>query len=175
MSRTGRLGRMDGLWNANIHYDARLAACVPAAAAAVLDAGCGDGFLAARLARRVPLMTAIDIDAAVLGRARARFPDAPVTWCHGDILTHPLEAGSFDAVLSNATLHHLPDARAALRRMGQLVRPGGTLAIVGFTRTGWRDWPWAVTALLVLAAANRLHGKWEHTAPQAWPPREDRK
>src|SRR5215472_9816757 len=71
MRRTGRLGRMDGLWNANIHYDRRLAACVPAAAGTVLDAGCGDGFLAARLARRVPLMTAIDIDAAVLGRARA--------------------------------------------------------------------------------------------------------
>ena len=106
---------MDGLWNVNIHYDARLAACVPAAAAAVLDVGCGDGFLAARLARRVPLVVAIDIDAPVLGRARARFPDAPVTWCHGDVLTHPLEPASFDAVLSNAALHHLPDARAALR------------------------------------------------------------
>ena len=102
---------MDGLWNANIHCDTRLAACVPAAAGAVLDVGCGDGFLAARLARRVPLVVAIDIDAPVLGRARARFPDAPVTWCHGDITTHPLEAESFDAVLSNAMLHHLPDAR----------------------------------------------------------------
>src|SRR5689334_18947200 len=33
----------DGPWNVNIHYDARLADCVPAAAAAVLDVGCGDG------------------------------------------------------------------------------------------------------------------------------------
>src|SRR5512142_414183 len=122
-------GRHGRLWNANIHYDARLAACVPAAAEAVLDVGCGDGFLAARLAPRVPHVVAIDIDAAVLGRARARFPDAPVTWCHGDILTHPLEAESFDAVLSNATLHHLPDTRAALRRLSRLVRPGGTLGI----------------------------------------------
>ena len=102
MRRTGRLGRMDGPWNANIHYDTRLAACVPAAAKAVLDVGCGDGFLAARLARHVPFVVAIDRDAPVLGRARARFPEAPVTWRHGDILTHPLEAESFDAVLSNA-------------------------------------------------------------------------
>jgi hypothetical protein len=29
-----RLGRVDGLWNANTHYDTRLAACVPAAAGA---------------------------------------------------------------------------------------------------------------------------------------------
>jgi 2-polyprenyl-3-methyl-5-hydroxy-6-metoxy-1,4-benzoquinol methylase len=169
---TGRLGRMAGPWNANIHYDARLTACVPAAARAVLDVGCGDGFLAARLAPRVPHVVAIDIDAAVLGRARARFPDAPVTWYHGSILTHPLEAESFDAVLSNATLHHLPDTRAALCRLSQLVRPGGTLAIVGFARTEWRDLPWAVAAFISLGAANRLHGKWEHTAPQAWPPRD---
>lgn len=111
------------LWNGNIHYDARLAACVPDGAGAVLDVGCGDGFLAARLARCVPLVVALDIDAPVLGRARARFPDAPVTWCHGDVLTRPLEAGSFDAVLSNAMLHHLPGTRAALRRLSQLVRP----------------------------------------------------
>jgi 2-polyprenyl-3-methyl-5-hydroxy-6-metoxy-1,4-benzoquinol methylase len=157
-------------WNANIHYDGRLDACVPASAASVLDVGCGDGFLAARLARRVPLVVAIDADAPVLGRARARFPDARVTWCHGDVLSHPLGQQSFDAVVSNAALHHLPDARAALRRLSQLVRPGGTLAIVGFTRTEWRDLPWALTALACLGVANRVRGKWEHTAPQAWPP-----
>jgi 2-polyprenyl-3-methyl-5-hydroxy-6-metoxy-1,4-benzoquinol methylase len=36
-------------WNVNIHYDATLAGCVPATARSVLDVGCGDGFLAARL------------------------------------------------------------------------------------------------------------------------------
>ncbi len=161
---------MAGPWNANIHYDGRLDACVPASATSVLDVGCGDGFLAARLARRVPLVVAIDADAPVLDRARARFPEARVTWCHGDVLSHPLDRESFDAVVSNATLHQLPDARAALHRLSQLVRPGGTLAIVGFTRTEWRDWPWALTALVCLGVANRVRGKWEHTAPQVWPP-----
>lgn len=74
---------MTGPWNANIHYDGRLYACVPASARSVLDVGCDDGFLAARLARRVPLVVAIDIDALVLERAQARFPGAKVTWCHG--------------------------------------------------------------------------------------------
>src|ERR1022692_538128 len=60
---------------------------------------------------RAPHVIAIDIDAPVLGRAR--FPDVPVTWCRGDVLIHPLEQEPFDAVLSNAALHHLPDARAA--------------------------------------------------------------
>jgi 2-polyprenyl-3-methyl-5-hydroxy-6-metoxy-1,4-benzoquinol methylase len=157
-------------WNANIHYDGRLDACVPASATSVLDVGCGDGFLAARLARRVPLVVAIDADAPVLGRARARFPDAKVTWCHGDVLTHPLGRESFDAVVSNATLHQLPDAGEALRRLSQLVRPGGTLAIVGFVRTEWQELPWALTALACRGVANRMRGKWEHTAPQTWPP-----
>jgi ubiquinone/menaquinone biosynthesis C-methylase UbiE len=132
--------------------------------------GCGDGFLAARLARRVPLVIAIDADAPVLDRARARFPDARVTWCHGDVLSHPLERESFDAVVSNATLHQLPDAGEALRRLSQLVCPGGTLAIVGFVRAEWRDWPWALAALACRGVANRVRGKWEHTAPQTWPP-----
>jgi 2-polyprenyl-3-methyl-5-hydroxy-6-metoxy-1,4-benzoquinol methylase len=161
---------MADLWNVNIHYDARLAACVPATARSVLDVGCGDGFLAARLAGRVPLVVAIDVDAPVLGRARARFPDATVSWCHGDVLTHPLEAGSFDAVVSNAALHHLGDSRAALLRLGQLVRPGGVLAVVGFARMQWRDWPWAVAAFVARGIAIRVRPKWEHTAPTVWPP-----
>lgn len=136
-------------WNANIHYDARLAACVPADARAVLDVGCGDGFLAARLAGRLASdgdgarrVVALDVDEAVLERARSRFPDAAVDWCHGDVLSYPFEPGCFDAVVSNATLHHLPDTAAALRRLGALVRPGGVLAIVGLTRTERRDLPW---------------------------------
>jgi SAM-dependent methyltransferase len=140
----GRLGGMPDPWNANIHYDARLNACVPASATSVLDAGCGDGFLAAQLATRISRVIAIDLDAPVLERARTRFPDANVTWCHGDMLTHPFERGSFDAVVSNAALHHLPDSKAALHRLSELVRPGGTLAIVGFARMQMRDWPWAL-------------------------------
>ena len=157
-------------WNVNIHYDARLDAAVPAAARSALDVGCGDGFLAARLADRVPLVVAIDVDAPVLARARARFPDAKVSWCHGDVMTYPLAPGSFDAVVCNAALHHLPDTRAALARLRELVRPGGTLAVVGFTRTQWRDWPWALTAFVCRGVAIRVRGKWQHTAPTAWPP-----
>ncbi|TDC52028.1 class I SAM-dependent methyltransferase [Jiangella ureilytica] len=159
-------------WNANLHYDARLADLVPAGARAVLEVGCGDGFLAARLAERSPSpqVVALDVDAPVLARARSRFPDAAVDWTHGDLLTHPFEPASFDAVVSNATLHHLPDTAAALRRLGSLVRPGGTLGIVGLTRTERRDLPWSVAASLSLGVANRVRRKWDHSAPLHWPP-----
>ncbi|PZF79490.1 class I SAM-dependent methyltransferase [Jiangella anatolica] len=161
-------------WNANIHYDARLAGHVPPEAGRVLDVGCGDGFLAARLARAADApsrhVVALDVDAPVLARASERFPDAAVEWCHGDVLTHPFEPASFDAVVSNATLHHLPDTAAALRRLGSLVRPGGVLAIVGFTRFERRDLHWAAAAFVSLGVANRVRRKWEHTAPLHWPP-----
>jgi 16S rRNA A1518/A1519 N6-dimethyltransferase RsmA/KsgA/DIM1 with predicted DNA glycosylase/AP lyase activity len=85
-------------WNINIHYDGKLDASVPREAQSVLDVGCGDGFLAARLSRRVARVVAIDIDNPVLGRAKKRFPDAQVEWRQGDILAE--YQGS--AVLANA-------------------------------------------------------------------------
>ncbi|MEQ7129387.1 class I SAM-dependent methyltransferase [Actinopolymorpha sp. B11F2] len=159
-------------WNVNIHYDARLDAYVPTSATSVLDVGCGDGFLAARLARRVPRVVAIDVDAPVLERAQARFPEAKVTWCHGDMMTYPFARESFDAVVSNATLHHFPNSKDALARMSELVRPGGTLAVVGFVQMERRDWPWAVASWVARGATIRVRGNWAHSAPVAWPPPE---
>lgn len=159
-------------WNVNIHYDGKLDDCVPRQATSALDVGCGDGFLANRLARRVPRVVAIDVDKPVLERAKQRFPDAPVIWRNADVLEARDELGSFDAVVSNATLHHLPDTREALRRLRDLVRPGGTLAIVAFARPGWRHLPWALATLVIRDVAIRLRGKWEHSAPTVWPPRD---
>jgi ubiquinone/menaquinone biosynthesis C-methylase UbiE len=157
-------------WNANIHYDATLDAQVPRTARSVLDVGCRDGFLAARLAHRVPRTVGLDVDGEVLRRARGRFPTTSAAWCQGDLLHCPLRAGTFDAVVSNAALHHFPETDEALRRLAELVTPGGTLAIVGFTRVEWQDVPWALAAFVSLGVANRLHRKWEHSAPQSWPP-----
>ncbi|MGX9789263.1 class I SAM-dependent methyltransferase [Mycobacterium sp. MMS18-G62] len=159
-------------WNVNIHYDAKLDRTVPQDAKSALDVGCGDGFLAARLSRRVPHVVAIDIDGPVLERARQRFPDEPVAWKHGDFLTAGDEVGSFDAVVSNASLHHFPDTQVALRRLRERVRPGGTLAIVTFARPGMRGLPWALVTLVTRGIAIRLRGKWEHSAPTVWPPRD---
>lgn len=102
---------MDQPWNANIHYDALLDAMVPLGTQCVLDVGCGDGLLAARLARRIPYVTAVDIDAPVLRRAQTRFANAPIRWLHADIMTAELPNAGFDAVVSNAALHHIEDTR----------------------------------------------------------------
>lgn len=157
-------------WNVNIHYDGTLDALVPSSAGRVLDVGCGDGFLAARLARRVSDVVALDVDQPVLDRAQGRFPAVPVTWLRGDVLTDVFTPGSFDAVVSNAALHHLPDIRTGLRRLSALVRPGGVLAIVTFVRTEWREFPWASASFIARGVAIGARGKWEHSVPTVWPP-----
>lgn len=155
-------------WNINIHYNALVDAQVPVGAQQVLDVGCGDGFLAAQLAERIPRVVALDIDEPVLQRATARFPDASVRWTHGDVMTAELPL--FDAVVSNAAMHHIEDTRAALARLAGLLRPGGTLAVVTFVKPSVREGLWHLTSWIACAVANQIRGKWEHTAPIKWPP-----
>lgn len=93
-----------------------------------------------------------------------------VGWVHGDVLAHPFADESFDVVVSNAMLHHLPDTAASLRRLARLVRPGGTLGVVGFARNGPLDWPMSLFGSVGVFVVTRTRGKWEHTAPLTWPP-----
>lgn len=156
-------------WNINIHCD-RLLADLAHSGDRVLDVGCGDGFLSARLDDKGCEVIALDADAGVLDRARRRWPDRGVDWVHASLLDHDLAPGSFDVVVSNAMLHHLPDTPVALQAMAGLPRPGGRLGVVGFARNGLADWPMSLVGSVGIFAAVRLRGKWEHTAPIAWPP-----
>lgn len=160
------------LWNINIHYDGLLDSLIPADARSVLDVGCGDGFLATRLSRRVARVIALDIDAPVLQRAQDRFPDVSVHWMNGDVATVDLPEHDFDAVVSNATLHHLGETRIALQRLATLVRPGGTLALVTFVKPSVREAPYWFVTWVATAVIKRVRGSWSHTAPISWPPPE---
>lgn len=157
-------------WSVNLHHHGLLDSAVPAETVSVLDVGCGDGFLAARLAQRIPSVTAVDLDEPVLQRAQARFPESNVRWINGDIMTVPLSPPVFEAVVTNAALHHLGDTPTALRRLKTLVAPGGTLAVVAFVKASPRNALWHAASFVARGIAIRMHGKWEHTAPTLWPP-----
>ena len=137
---------------------------VPSGCRRALDVGCGEGMLARRLRTLVPHVTGIDVDEPSLVLARGQSGD--VDYVLGDVLAAPFPAASFDLVTSVAALHHV-DAAAALGRMRTLLRPGGTLAVVGLARgRSVRDVP-AVVATQML---RRRHGWWEPPSPTVWPP-----
>lgn len=92
-----------------------------------LEIGCGTGVFTEMLAQTGARLTAIDVSAELLAKARARLgPKAKVRF-----LEKPLEAcdgdGPFDAVIGSSILHHL-EFDGALRRIRDLLRPGGRIS-----------------------------------------------
>jgi len=155
-------------WNHNLHYHRLVLGEIRAGTRSALDIGCGEGVLARELRARVPHVTGIDLDEPSIDLAREEGGD--VEYLLGDALVHPL--GTFDLVVSVATLHHL-DARIGLQRFADLTAPGGRLVVVGLAANdGLRDIPRELAAATANAVAVRRRGYWEHSAPQVWPPPE---
>jgi SAM-dependent methyltransferase len=115
-------------WNHNVHYHDELLRAVPRPCRRALDAGCGTGAFARRLAAVADEVDAIDRDADVLARARAL--GGAVRYAQADFLDW---SGQYDFVALVATLHHLPCA-PALEHAKELLAPGGVLAILGLDR-----------------------------------------
>ncbi|MWV51577.1 methyltransferase domain-containing protein (plasmid) [Rathayibacter sp. VKM Ac-2803] len=158
-----------GRWNNNIHYHRLILDAVPPGARRALDVGTGNGLLAAELHDRIPDVTGLDLDAAVLNSALGE--DEGVNWLLGDVMTFPFRAASFDVVASVATLHHLPDLDRALTRMAELTAPGGVVAVVGLARsTRPVDRLYDLAGVVQQRAYSRRYGLWDHTAPIVWPP-----
>src|SRR5690349_11859983 len=158
-------------WNRNIHYHPLVLAAMPPDCQRALDVGCGTGRLAASLAARCRQVIGIDADAPTLERARAAHATANLRFVHGDVMTHPYDEASFDFIASIATVHHLP-FDAALRRFDGLLRPGGTLAVIGLYRL-WTlsDVVWAPMGMGV-SAWHRMTREYEPVGAPIRDPKE---
>jgi SAM-dependent methyltransferase len=162
--------REPGRWNHNIHYHPLLLRATPARCERALDVGCGEGILARKLRRLVPQVSAIDTDAHSIEIARRQDPAAEIDYLLGDFLTFPFQPASFDFVVCVAALHHM-DATAALRRMRELLRTGGVLAVLGLPRSRYPlDLPRDAAATIVSRAYRLSKRGWESPAPTVWPP-----
>jgi SAM-dependent methyltransferase len=143
---------------------------LPAGCERALDVGCGEGILARKLRRHVPHVFAIDIDETSIALARQQDPAAEIDYLLGDFLTFPFRRDSFDFIVSVAALHHM-DAAAALQRMRELLRPGGTLAVLGLPRSRYPlDLPRDAVATIGTRAHRLVKRHWESPAPTLWPP-----
>ena len=96
---------------------------------AVVDAGCGDGFLTEVLAGRFSTVLAIDHSPRQLAAARKRVADKQVRFEAGELEELPLADRSRDVVFLSMVLHHVPEIAKALREAHRVLRPGGRVVV----------------------------------------------
>jgi ubiquinone/menaquinone biosynthesis C-methylase UbiE len=111
----------------------------------------------------------LDANQPVLDRARAIHDGKGIQWVHGNVLDAELEPDSFDGVVCVAALHHM-DATLGLTRFAQLVRPGGTVAVIGLAAHSWSDAPLVGVAEVSKFALALALGRRRSSAPKRWPP-----
>lgn len=99
---------------------------------AVLDLGCGNGWLANVVARATPACTVVglDINRAELEQAARVFGGPRAQFVYGDVFSPGLPAGVLGAVVVASALQYFADAPGLVRRLLDLLAPGGELHIL---------------------------------------------
>ena len=96
-----------------------------------LEVGPGPGLTTDVLARRVPKLTAIEIDPDLAARLGERFAGTNVTVERADATAMPFADGTFTGAVSFTMLHHVPSAELQDRLLCEVRRvltPGATFA-----------------------------------------------
>jgi len=93
----------------------------------VLEVGCGEGELAARIQSEIGvLVTALDQSARMVELASARGVDARV----GDVQALPFDDVSFDVAVAAWVLFHVRELEQGIAELARVLRPGGRLVAV---------------------------------------------
>jgi ubiquinone/menaquinone biosynthesis C-methylase UbiE len=98
----------------------------------VAEIGCGSGRGTMYLSAIGADVTAIDISAVSLARARMRAPHA--RFVRSTALALPFRNESFDIVVSDGVIHHTPNARTSFSECARVLRPGGYLYVGVYKR-----------------------------------------
>jgi SAM-dependent methyltransferase len=88
----------------------------------ILDIGCGTGQLTAEIAGRGAHVVGLDSSTNMLGQARQNYPGQSFVLADATNFRFP---EPFDAVFSNAALHWVRDAEAAVECIARALRPSG--------------------------------------------------
>ena len=94
----------------------------------VLEVGCGNGYLARRLARAGCEVVGVDRSHPLIVRARARESANPlgVVYLEQDAARmRQVRSASFDVALANMSLMDIEDAEGTVREVARALRPGG--------------------------------------------------
>jgi ubiquinone/menaquinone biosynthesis C-methylase UbiE len=116
----------------------------------VLDVGSGTGVVTAAASRRGALPTGVDFSSAMLAQARRAY--RRLRFDEGDAEALPYPDRSFDAVVSNFGIHHVPGPGKGIAEALRVLRPGRRVAV-----TSWAV-PTENRAWQLLYDAIRRHG-----------------
>jgi ubiquinone/menaquinone biosynthesis C-methylase UbiE len=112
----------------------------------LLDAGCGSMLFTANAYRShlTGVVVGSDLSSRMLRRARARIAadshQARPMFVHGDVLSSPFGAESFDVVLCMHIAHVINDLNGLLSESRRILKPGGKLLLTSIVLVGgWRD------------------------------------
>ncbi|HET8845115.1 MAG TPA: class I SAM-dependent methyltransferase, partial [Ktedonobacteraceae bacterium] len=104
----------------------------------LIELGCGPGLLWAGNHERIPQSWQIilsDFSPGMLENARNRLGDEPFAYSVVDAQSLPFADESFDAVIANHMLYHIPDLPRALSEIRRVLKPGGRFYASTFGRT----------------------------------------
>ena len=102
----------------------------------LLDLGCGNGNMLVRLRNTRFELYGADLSSEMIKEAQCRLGlDASLMVADAENL--PYEDSLFDILLCNASFHHYPNPRKALREMYRVLKPNGALLI----GEGYAAWP----------------------------------
>ncbi|MEV8453797.1 methyltransferase domain-containing protein [Streptomyces sp. NPDC052095] len=102
----------------------------------VADLGCGPGKVTAHLAARGAPMLGVDLSPAMVGLARAAFPE--LGFCVGSMTALPVRGGVLGGVLAYYSTHHTPPELLPLvfGEFQRVLAPGGRLMLAGHVGHG---------------------------------------
>jgi SAM-dependent methyltransferase len=106
----------------------------------VLDAACGEGYGSHLLASVASSVHGVDISAAAIEHARARYGDAKnIEFSIGDAAALDFQARSFDAVVSFETLEHLAAQEELVAGFAHVLGEDGVLLISSPDKRNYSD------------------------------------
>lgn len=101
----------------------------------MLDVGAGPGQIPLKIARRLPALRVVGVDRSweMVRTARRNASAQELAGRAGFVVADggrlPFAAASFDLVLSNSVLHHLPDPAPAFEEMARVAKPSGWIML----------------------------------------------